>query len=52
MFAASVYMELGRIILLVNGEDRSMIRKKWLTKIFVFGDVFSFLLQSGGMHKQ
>ncbi|RDW69338.1 RTA1 like protein [Coleophoma cylindrospora] len=48
LFAASIYMELGRIILLVDGENLSVIRKKWLTKFFVIGDVTSFLLQGGG----
>ncbi|KAF5667247.1 RTM1-like protein [Fusarium heterosporum] len=48
LFAASIYMELGRIILMVDGEDRALIAKKWLTKIFVVGDVLSFILQGGG----
>ena len=48
LFAASIYMELGRIILLVDGEDRSLIKKKWLTKFFVAGDIFSFTVQAGG----
>ncbi|KAI9738352.1 MAG: hypothetical protein M1834_008850 [Cirrosporium novae-zelandiae] len=48
LFAASIYMILGRIILLVNGEKYSLIRKKLLTKVFVCGDVVSFLLQAGG----
>lgn len=48
LFAASVYMVLGRIILLTDGESHSIIKKRWLTKFFVFGDVFSFLLQSSG----
>ena len=39
LFAASIYMELGRIILLVDGEHHAIIRKRWLTKIFVVGDV-------------
>ncbi|KAH8805275.1 RTA1 like protein-domain-containing protein [Xylogone sp. PMI_703] len=47
-FAASIYMVLGRIILLVQGERCSLIRKKWMTKIFVTGDILSFLLQAGG----
>lgn len=47
-FAASIYMELGRIITLVDGEHLSMIRKQRLTKIFVCGDVFSFLVQGAG----
>lgn len=41
-------MILGRIILMTDGESHSMIRRKWLTKIFVTGDVFSFLVQSSG----
>lgn len=41
-------MILGRIILMTDGESHSMIRRTRLTKIFVAGDVFSFLVQSGG----
>ena len=48
LFAATIYMELGRIILLVDGEHHSIIKKRWLTKIFVCGDILSFLMQSGG----
>jgi hypothetical protein len=48
LFAASIYIILGRIILLTDGERHSLIRQKWLTKIFVAGDVLSFLVQSGG----
>jgi hypothetical protein len=48
LFAASIYIVLGRIILLVDGERHSLIRQKWLTKIFVTGDVISFLVQMGG----
>jgi hypothetical protein len=48
LFAASIYMVLGRIILLTNGEPYSLIRRTWLTKIFVTSDVLSFLLQCGG----
>lgn len=33
---------------MVDGERHVMIPKKWLTKIFVFGDLFSFFLQGGG----
>lgn len=49
LFAASIYMELGRIVLLVDGESRCFMRRKWMTKIFVAGDVLSFFLQGGGM---
>ena len=48
LFAASIYMTLGRIILLVDGEAHSIIRKNWLTKLFVGGDVLSFLMQGSG----
>lgn len=48
LFAASVYMVFGRLIRLLGGERYSLIRVNWLTKIFVTGDVLSFLVQSGG----
>ena len=47
MFAASIYMTLGRIIRSVKGEDYSIIRVNWLTRTFVLGDVFSFMVQGG-----
>jgi len=48
LFAASIYMILGRIIDLLEAEKYSVIRTKWLTKFFVAGDVLSFTIQSGG----
>jgi hypothetical protein len=48
LFAASIYMELSRVIILADGESHALIKKKWLTKLFVCGDVVSFLLQMGG----
>ncbi|KAH8782678.1 RTA1 protein [Diaporthe sp. PMI_573] len=48
LFAATIYMELGRIISVVDGEGHVMIRKEWMTKVFVTGDVLSFFLQGGG----
>lgn len=41
-------MELGRIMIVTGGEHLSPIRRSWLTKIFVVGDVTSFLVQAGG----
>lgn len=52
LFAASIYMILGRIIVLVDGERHSLIRVTWLTKVFVGGDVLSFLAQSAGLLHQ
>jgi hypothetical protein len=42
-------MELGRIMILTKGEKYSIIRRSWMTKIFVLGDVVFFLAQAGGM---
>ncbi|KAJ5706014.1 hypothetical protein N7536_001703 [Penicillium majusculum] len=48
LFAASIYMILGRIIRLLDGDSKSLIRATRLTKIFVLGDVLAFFMQSGG----
>ena len=48
LFAASVYMILGRIIRVVHGEAYTVIRVNWLTKIFVGGDIFCFMVQGAG----
>ena len=48
LFAASVYMTLGRIIRSTGGEKYSLIPVKWLTVTFVSSDVISFLVQGTG----
>lgn len=48
LLAASIYMVLGRMIRIIGAEELSPIRVNWLTKIFVIGDVLSFLMQSSG----
>ncbi|OKL62593.1 hypothetical protein UA08_02373 [Talaromyces atroroseus] len=48
LFAASIYMTLGRLILHLDAESESLLRVKYIAKIFVVGDVISFLLQCGG----
>ncbi|KAM0322762.1 hypothetical protein ACHAQA_009353 [Verticillium albo-atrum] len=48
LFAASVYMVLGRVITSVHGETYSPIRPKTLTALFVTGDVLSFAVQASG----
>lgn len=48
LFAASIYILMGRIILVLQAGSHSLLRKNWLTKIFVIGDVLSFLIQSVG----
>ncbi|KXH24930.1 RTM1 protein [Colletotrichum simmondsii] len=47
LFAASIYMILGRIITSIHAEKYSMIRPAKLTKTFVLGDLVSFLIQGG-----
>lgn len=49
LLAASIYMTLGRLIRLLHADMYSLIRTRWLTKVFLFGDVSSFFIQSGGM---
>ncbi|KAM0081140.1 hypothetical protein ACKRZS_006689 [Fusarium odoratissimum] len=48
LMAASIYMILSRVILLTEGEVHAVIRRRWLTKIFVVGDIISIELQSAG----
>ncbi len=48
LFAASIYMAFGRIVILVHGEESCLVRRTWLTKIFVTGDVASFFIQGIG----
>jgi hypothetical protein len=51
LLAASIYMILGRIIVKVDGESHSLIKKRWLTKVFVTSDVITFIIQLGGTYK-
>lgn len=48
LFSGSIYMELGRITDVIKGQRFLFIRRKWLTKIFVAGDIISFLTQGAG----
>jgi hypothetical protein len=50
LLAASIYMVLGRLIRLLDAGDLSIISPRWLTKVFVAGDVMSFLAQSAGTY--
>ncbi|KAB8277429.1 RTA1 like protein-domain-containing protein [Aspergillus minisclerotigenes] len=51
LFAASIYMFLGRLIYASGHPHLSFIRINWLTKIFVIGDVFCFFVQAAGAAK-
>ncbi|KAL5621095.1 hypothetical protein FOBRF1_004341 [Fusarium oxysporum] len=48
LFAASIYMILGRLIRTMSATSLSIIPVKWLTKVFVAGDVASFVVQASG----
>lgn len=48
LYAASIYMILGRLIRTVGAEHLSLIPVRWVTRIFVTGDVIAFGLQAGG----
>lgn len=48
LFAASMYMLLGRLMQVAGGERHALIPRRFLTKVFVVGDVVAFLLQCGG----
>lgn len=45
LFAATIYMCLGRLIRLLQGEHLSLIRPSRLTKVFVSFDILSFFVQ-------
>ena len=51
MLAASIYMILSRLIGLLEAESYSLIRRKWLTRFFVTGDVVSFFAQAIGKNR-
>lgn len=48
LYAATIYMIYGRLVVFVNAAEASMIRPTRVTKIFVCGDVISFFMQGGG----
>jgi hypothetical protein len=48
LYAATIYMIYGRLVLFVNAEHASIIRPTRVTKIFVCGDVLAFLMQASG----
>lgn len=46
--AATIYMILGRIIQLTDGDKYAIVRRSWLTGIFVTGDILSLAVQALG----
>ncbi|KAF2278443.1 RTA1-domain-containing protein [Westerdykella ornata] len=48
LYAATIYMIYGRLVIFVNAAEASIIRPIYVTKIFVCGDVLAFVLQAAG----
>jgi hypothetical protein len=48
LFAALIYMMLGRIVMLLDAEQLCLFKNKWLMKFFVCGDILSFTVQAAG----
>lgn len=48
IFAATIYMILGRVITLTDGNTHSIVSGRKLTWFFLLGDMFCFALQGGG----
>ncbi|KAK3697370.1 hypothetical protein LTR37_017515 [Vermiconidia calcicola] len=48
LFAATIYMTLGRVVRATDGETYSLLRSTWITKIFVSGDIVCFVTQAIG----
>jgi hypothetical protein len=51
LYAASIYMVLGRVVTFLHGQHLSYVPVRLMTKIFVLGDVLSFILQGAGKWK-
>lgn len=49
-FAATIYMMLGRTIRLAGGEDVSLIKPKWYTRVFVTADITTLIIQGLGQY--
>jgi hypothetical protein len=48
LYAATIYMIYGRLVLFVSAAEASVIRPSLVTKVFVCGDVVAFFMQAGG----
>ena len=45
-------MMLGRTIIQAGGEDVSLIKPVWYTRVFVTADITTLIIQGLGMSKQ
>lgn len=52
LLAATVYMTLGRLIRGLDAEEYSIIRSRWISKIYILIDIISFVCQIMGSAAQ
>ncbi|TPX11702.1 uncharacterized protein E0L32_007681 [Thyridium curvatum] len=45
LLAATIYATLGRVISGVNADKYAIVRPRWITRLFVTGDILSLLVQ-------
>ena len=50
LFSASIYVLLGKIIRLTNGESYTFLKGRSITKVFVTGDLVCLFMQCIGKH--
>jgi len=50
LYAASIYVVLGRTVTYLRAEHFSLVSVKWMTGIFVTGDVIAFVMQAAGTY--
>jgi hypothetical protein len=50
LFAATIYMILGRVIRLTDGDQHAIVKNGTVTRFFLIGDIFCFALQAAGKH--
>jgi hypothetical protein len=48
LFAATIYMSLGRLVRAIQAQPLLLIPERWITTLFVGGDILSFIVQGGG----
>jgi hypothetical protein len=48
LYTTSIYIVLGRLITYLQAERLSLVLVRWMTKIFITGNVIAFVMQAAG----
>lgn len=48
LFSASIYVILGRIVRLTDGDTHILIKRRYITRTFVTGDLVCLFMQCAG----